>query len=78
MTNEVRGELRFWAKSLVSYNGQPIRYNKPSAVKVVYSEASNVGYGGYTVEHGPLIADGSWTAEEATRSSTWRELVAIS
>ena len=30
------------------------------------------------MEHGPLIADGSWTAEEATRSSTWRELVAIS
>ena len=77
VTDEVRGELCFWAKSLVSYNGQPIRY-KPSAVRVVYSDASNVGYGGYIVEHGPLIANGSWSAEEATRSSTWRELVAVS
>ena len=42
----------------------------------MYSDASNVGYGGYIVEH--VIANGSWTAEEAKQSSTWRELVAVS
>ena len=77
VTDEVQGKLCFWAKSLVSYNGQPIRF-KPSAVRVVYSDASNVGYGRYMMEHGPLIANGSWTASEAKQSSTWRELVAVS
>lgn len=77
VTDGVREELRFWTQSLVTFNGQPIRY-KPSALRVVYSDASNVGYGGYVVEHGPLIANGSWTAEEAKQSSTWRELVAVS
>ena len=30
---------------------QPIWHN-PSAVRVAFSDASNTGYGGYTVEHG--------------------------
>lgn len=29
------------------------------------------------MEHGLLIVIGSWTAEEAKQSSTWRELVAV-
>ena len=64
----------FLGKIIGQYNGQPIRY-KPSAVRVVYSDASNVRYGGYIVEHGP---NGSWTAKETKQSSTWRKLLAVS
>ena len=41
-------EIDFWAKSIESYNGQPI-WRGPSAVHVAYSDASDTGYGGYMV-----------------------------
>ena len=44
---------------------------KPSALCTVYSDASATGFGGYTVEHGNLVANGQWSAEEAPLSSTW-------
>ena len=44
----------------------------------MYSDASDTGYGGYTVEHGVHVAQGIWSPEEARQSSTWRELVAVS
>jgi len=44
---------------------------------MVYADASSTGYASYTVEHGCYMAHGPWTAEEATRSSTWRELRAV-
>ena len=50
---------------------------QPSAVKVVYSDASDTGYGGYIVEHGNLVANGQWSDEEAKLSSTWCELRAV-
>ena len=46
-------------------------------VAMLYSDASDTGYGGYTVEHGYHMAQGLWTQDEATRSSTWRELRAV-
>ena len=42
----------------------------------VLRDASDTGYGGYTVEHGMHIAQGNWLPKEAKRS-TWRELVAV-
>ena len=77
LTPPVRMELDFWANCLPKYNAQPL-WHTPSAVRVVYSDASDTGYGGYTVEHGTHVAQGVWTAEEASQSSTWRELVAVS
>lgn len=70
-----RHELEFWSSSqcVAHYNAQPISVS-PSAVRVVYTDASDTGYGGYTVEHGLHVAQGSWLPEEAARSSTWREL----
>jgi len=41
---------------------------------MVYSDASDMGYGGYTVEHGNLV---QWFKEEAAQISTWRELHAV-
>ena len=49
----------------------------PSAVRVVYSDASETGYGGYVVEHGASVSYCQWTPPQAVRSSTWRELAAV-
>ena len=48
-------ELDFWLESMKDYKSQPI-WVSPSAVRVVYSDASDTGYGGYVVEHGHHIA----------------------
>ena len=46
----------------------------PSAVRVVYSDASSTG----CVEHGSYIANNcQWTEQEAQQSSTWHELRAV-
>jgi len=49
----------------------------PSAVKVVYSDASTTGFGGFTVEHSLHILHGQWTQQDARENSTWRELRAV-
>ena len=46
-------------------------------MRVVYSDASETGYGGYVVEHGACVSYGQWTEREADQSSTWRELAAV-
>ena len=68
--------MRFWLNEISKFNGQRI-WPKPSAVRVVYSDASATGYGGYTVEHGTMVANGHWSPEDATQSSTWWELRAV-
>jgi len=44
---------------------------------LVYSDASDIGYGGYIVEHGSCVANGQWSQDKAAQSSTWRELRAV-
>ena len=69
-------ELQFWKSSLQGYDSQPI-WRQPGAVRVVYSDASDTGFGGYTVEHAGEVAHGHWDPLEAQQSSTWRELRAV-
>ena len=76
LSHEALEELEFWSHGLEGYNAQPI-WHTPSAVRVVYSDASETGYGGYVVEHGASVSYGQWTPQEAVRSSTWRELAAV-
>ena len=76
LSQDAQAELSFWAASLTEYNSQPI-WHSPSALRVVYSDASDTGYGGYVVEHGSCTSFGQWSAEEAGQSSTWRELAAV-
>ena len=71
LSDEARKEVSFWSSSLQQYNGQPI-WRAPSAVRVVYSDAGDTGFGGYTVQHGR-----QWSEQEAEESSTWRELRAV-
>ena len=73
---EATAELQFWKLSLQGYNSQPI-WRQPGAVRVVYSDASDTGFGGYTVEHGGEVARGHWDSTEAQQSSTWHKLRAV-
>ena len=57
VTAEASTELQFWLTELTSFNGQNI-WHSLAAVRVVYSDASHSGYGGYMVEHGCHIAHG--------------------
>ena len=76
LSMEAKSELKFWLAKIREFNGQSL-WPKPSAVRVVFSDASDTGFGGYTVEHGGLIANGQWSREEAHQSSTWQELRAV-
>lgn len=73
---DAKAELEFWLSGIDVYNGQSI-WRAPSAVRVVYSDASSTGYGGYVVEHGCCVAQGQWDVNECVKSSTWRELAAV-
>lgn len=77
LSEEAREELIFWHNNIELYNGRPI-WCTPSAIRVVYSDASDMGFGSYLVEHGDHIVHGQWTVDETKRSSTWRELHAVS
>ena len=76
VTPKAREEVNFWRTQLDLINGREI-WHSPSAIRVVYSDASATGYGGYTVEHGGYVAHGAWSIEEMAQSSTWRELKAV-
>ena len=76
LTDEARDEVKFWLARVSEFNGQNM-WPKPSALQLVHSDASSTGFGGYTVEHGGLVASGQWSAEEALQSSTWRDLRAV-
>ena len=62
MTEEAREEVNFWVRQIDCIIGREI-WHSPSAVRVVYSDASNTDYGGYMVEHGCHIAHGRWSEE---------------
>jgi hypothetical protein len=76
LSEEARAELKFWQNNVAVLNGQPIWF-KPGATRIVYSDASDSGYGGYSVEVGPQFAQGCWSEHESKLSSTWRELKAV-
>ena len=63
LTLEASQELRFWIKEIAKFNGHQI-WPKLSAVRMVYSDTSNMGYWGYIVEHGNMVANGQWSEEE--------------
>lgn len=50
---------------------------KPSSNLVVYTDASDTGYGGYCVRTGKNVSHGLWEESERIMSSTWRELAAV-
>lgn len=73
---EVRYELSFWFKNIDSINGE-VMSPKSSAVGVVYSDASDSGFGGDFVRCGLDLVSGVWSHEQMRTNSTFREILAV-
>ncbi|MEW8548152.1 MAG: reverse transcriptase domain-containing protein [Candidatus Thiodiazotropha sp.] len=69
-------ELLFWKENLSGLNGKCLGAND-SVDKVIVSDASAVGYGGYIEGLADSELIGSWSQSESIQSSTWRELEAV-
>ncbi|CAG2205441.1 unnamed protein product [Mytilus edulis] len=69
-------QIKFWRENLEHVNVKKFS-SDVSCQSVVYSDASNTGYGGYVVETPFNIAHGMWSECEASKSSTWKELNAV-
>ena len=74
---ECVNEISFWLNNLEKSNGFSIKL-EDTATKILYTDASNTGYGGYLVQQeGNLVARGRFKEEERQRSLTHRELLAV-
>ena len=69
-------ELFFWLNNIDHISSTPISF-VPSCSKIVYSDASSTGFGGYLVDTDDQVSHGQWSADERKFSSTWRELKAV-
>ena len=74
--NLVLSELVFWKKNLNSLNLRNIEH-KIVTERIVYSDASNTGCGGYIVNIQDSICHRSWKGNESSMSSTYRELQGV-
>ncbi|CAC5425737.1 unnamed protein product [Mytilus coruscus] len=71
------GNIKFWKYKISNINFKRFNFNL-SCNTIVYTDASNTGYGGSIVENPKSIAHGMWSSSEAQNSqSTWKELTAV-
>lgn len=71
-------ELTFWNTNIDVLNGKKLFEQPQSFDTVVYTDASEQGYGGYVIsDKEKLICQGQWAKDEKVQSSTWRELKAV-
>jgi hypothetical protein len=76
ISQESKEQINFWYNELESLNYKRL-FVQPSSTRVVYSDASSYAFGGYEVNTPHSIAHGTWSPDETSRSSTWRELTAV-
>ena len=76
ITDSVLNELTFWNTHISVYNGFPFRFRLAPTMQI-YSDASDLGFGGHVQDHPNLRVHGLWSPHERLRSSTWRELTAV-
>jgi len=77
LNEEVINELKFWKDNFDNFNGFRIKPNHLTT-KVIYSDASNSGYGGYILQRlGNIVSKGNFTEKQREKSSTYRELLAV-
>jgi len=70
-------ELQFWSLNLVSQNGFTFKHY-PTTTKIVFTDASDKGYGGFICEKlDKIICVGKFLPCEENSSSTFRELLAV-
>ena len=76
LLGESRQQLLFWQNALVSANIKQLQASSACS-RIVYSDASSYGFGGYEVNTVNGVSHGVWSLEEMSKSSTWRELSAV-
>ena len=77
LSSDIIEELQFWAGNLSELNGYAIKQSH-AITKIAYTDASEHSYGGYILTKlGRAIAHSSYTTEQKTESSTYRELLAV-
>ena len=69
-------KLRFWYCNIDSFKGYSLR-PPPDSSTVIFSDASDVGFGGFSASLDGVTASGIFTAEHLGQSSMFRELKAI-
>lgn len=77
LSKEVVIELAFWRENLCKCNGIPIWPVEVRPTRIVYSDASSVGCGSVIAIEGKVFQQ-NWSELESSRSSTFRELKAVS
>ena len=76
-SHDITVELLFWKSNLQKCNGLQIKHN-PMITKIIYSDASGTGYGGFLIQKLDIeVAQGNFTTDEISTSSTNRELLAV-
>ena len=78
LSDSVKEELFFSKVNIRGLNGRPIWGQVSGSRSIVYSDASDLGVDGVVKDHQGVICHLPWTANETFRSSTWRELKAVS
>ena len=76
MNDKVIMEIKYWLRNINVCNGQPFGKNI-QCTEVAYSDASQLGYGGYMVSLDGNDTIGLWSPTEDKMSSTWREAEAV-
>ena len=70
-------ELKFWREHLQILNCRPIWRQHTLPYRVVYSDASAVGWAAFISMNGRPVSHKNWDAIEIKQSSTWRELMCV-
>ena len=78
VTKDVIEEVKFWLKNVVPLNKRKLTHRTSEYTRVVYSDASDIGFGAYVENVSGTDVIGTWSEQESAQSSTWRELMAVS
>lgn len=76
LSQESIKQIKFWIEQLDNVNSRNI-FQSQICSRVVYSDASSLGFAGYEVNTLNGVSHGQWSPEESKKSSTWRELFAV-
>ena len=76
LSDSVCNELQFWIDEINNFKVRPLKEHK-KFTRVVYSDASATGCGGYTVDICDSIVHMTWSSDDQCKSSAWRELKGV-
>ena len=78
LSGSTLNELCFWKDNIPSLNSRRLLSVQSLYTRVCYSDASSTGCASYMLEFHNTISHKMWSVEEAQKSSSYRELKAIS